>query len=180
MSGNDYSSEKALPDRYPAGLRRIHWLMAVLLPSMVLLGLWMGSLSRGHDLKTLLLNWLLMLGCVLLLLVILRIRIRLKSDLPSRSSGYSEARKRLVSVVHSGFYLIMISLPILGLSVWAIDPFVGGPGLFGEAVWVSNLAGVLHRMHYLGAWLLCVLLFVHVIGGLGKSDGKQRVFKRML
>ena len=168
------------PDRYPAALRRLHWLMAVLLMIMVVLGLYMSALPRGNTLKALLLNGHLMLGSIILLLALLRLHLRFRSSLPPKPGAYSNARRHLIAAVHGGFYVLMIGLPILGLSVWAIDPFVGGPALLGEGVWISNLAGVLYRMHYLGAWLLCGLLMVHILGALGTRAGGRWTLRRML
>lgn len=153
--------------------------MAVLLLLMIGIGLFMGSLPRGDELKALLIQWHLIVGCVVLILAFCRLILRFRMVLPALPDRYPPWRRRLIAAVHAGFYVLMIGLPVLGLSVWAIDPFVGGPAIFGEAVWVSNTAGYLHRLHYLGAWLLLLLLVLHVTGAMSKDDRGTIVLKRM-
>lgn len=171
--------ESVSPAAYPAGLRRLHWLMALLLPAMIGLGLWMGTLPRGHALKTLLLNWHVAVGLAVLLLALLRLWLRRRTRLPELPAGYPAWRSYLVRCVYGGFYLLMTGLPLLGLAVWALDPFVG-PALFEEAVWISNTAGWLHRLHYLGAWLLLFLLIPHMAGALSSDGQGSKLLKRML
>lgn len=140
----------------------------------------MGSLPRGDDLKALLINWHLIVGCMVLILAFCRLVLRFKLALPALPDRYPGWRRRLIAVVHVSFYVLMIGLPFLGLSVWAMDPFVGGPAIFGEAVWVSNMAGYLHRMHYLGAWLLLLLLILHIAGALSSDGQGSKMLRRML
>lgn len=159
----------------------LHWLMTVLLMSMIGLGLFMGSLPRGHALKPFLLNGHVATGLLILLLLGYRLvlRHRYRSVRPALPSQYSRLRKRIAQSVHIALYALMLGLPLVGLGVWALDPFVGGPALFGEGVWISNAAGQLHQLHYLGAWLLFGLVLMHVLGGMSVDDQGRRVLHRM-
>jgi len=166
--------------RYPGRLILLHWLLAVLLLGMIVLGLMMGALARGNALKSLMLNLHLMTGLLVLFLSGVRAYYRQNSRLPAMPARYSIWRARLAQTVHRLFYGLMFGLPLLGLSVWAIDPFVGGPALFGEGVAISNAAARLHTAHYLGAWLILVALLLHIVGAMGTDDQGRRILRRML
>ncbi|MCA1778456.1 MAG: cytochrome b/b6 domain-containing protein [Xanthomonadaceae bacterium] len=154
-------------------MRRLHWLMALLLPSMVGFGLYFGSLARGSAWKALLLDLHAVLGLLLFVLALTRlwVRHRLAAQLPESA---------IARFTHRLFYGLMLVLPLLGLGVWASDPFVGGPALLGRDVWVGNLAERLHQLHYLGAWLLLLTLLAHVAGAFSRSRTGSHPMTRML
>jgi len=168
---------------YPRSVQILHWVMAIGLIGMVLLGLFMGSLPLSDERRDLLMVGHLVTGCLLLLAVAIRLRWRVQGKMPSLPSAYGGWERRLTQAVHAGFYVLMIGLPVLGLSVWMLDPFVFGPGLAGQSIALANLAGWLHWAHYLGAWSLLALFSVHLVGamrGLFSADPERRVLHRML
>jgi len=112
-------------------------------------------------------------GLLLLVLALIRlgVRQRLAPELP---------RNPTARFTHRLFYGLMLALPMLGLGVWASDPFVGGPALLGRDVWVGNLAERLHQLHYLGAWLLLATLTAHVAGAFLRSRDGRYPLARML
>lgn len=168
---------------YPRSVQILHWLMAAGLIGMVLVGLYMGSLPLSAELRDALMMGHLATGLLLLIAVAIRLRWRMQGRMPGVPSVYRGWERVLVRVVHGGFYVLMIGLPLLGLSVWLLDPFVFGPGLAGQSIALANLAGWLHWGHYLGAWLLLGLVLIHVVGavrGLFSADPQRRVLVRML
>lgn len=168
---------------YPRSIRRLHWAMALGLLGMVLFGLFMGSLSLEDPRRGLLMRLHLMVGLLLLAAAMLRLRWRLQGRIPDLPSVYGRFEAALARAVHGLFYVLMIGLPLLGLGVWLLDPFVAGPGLAGQSVALGDLAGWLHRAHYLGAWLLLAAVLVHLIGalrGLRSATPERRVLWRML
>jgi cytochrome b561 len=167
---------------YPRPVQWLHWTMAVGLIAMVLFGLFMGSLPLSDERRNALMLAHLVTGLVLLVGVLLRLRWRLQGRMPALPSAYRRGERVLARAVHAAFYALMLGLPLLGLSVWLLDPFVYGPGLAGRSIALANLTGWLHWGHYLGAWLLLALLVVHVIGalrGVFHADPERRVLKRM-
>jgi cytochrome b561 len=168
---------------YPKSVQILHWLMAAGLIGMVLVGLYMGSLPLSAELRDALMMGHLATGLLLLIAVAIRLRWRMQGRMPGVPSVYRGWERVLVRIVHTGFYGLMIGLPLLGLSVWLLDPFVFGPGLAGQSIALANLAGWLHWGHYLGAWLLLALVSIHVAGalrGLFSADPERRVLLRML
>jgi len=167
---------------YPRPVQWLHWLMAVALISMVVFGLFMGSLPLGDDRRNLFMLAHLATGIALLLAAGLRLRWRLQGRMLVLPEVYDPWERALARTVHAAFYVLMFGLPLLGLSVWLLDPFVWGPGLAGQSIALANLTGWLHWGHYLGAWLLIALLIVHAIGavrGLASSDPQRQVLRRM-
>lgn len=167
--------------RYAKPLRRLHWLLAVLLVTMVLFGLWMGMLDRSDPLKALVLPWHLTTGALVFALTLWRLWIRRthRALFASAHSTLPPARRALAASVHALLYLLLLGLPLLGFGVWILDPHLG-PAPFGDGVAIGNWSERLHRLHYLGAWSLAVLLPVHVTGALIRDRSGHRPLKRML
>ncbi|MEN1729605.1 MAG: cytochrome b/b6 domain-containing protein [Pseudomonadota bacterium] len=168
---------------YPRSVQWLHWIMAAALVGMVLFGLFMGSLVVTDPRRDLFMLGHLVTGVALLFALGLRIRWRLQGRMPALPAVYRAWERGLAQVVHGTFYGLMLVLPLLGLGVWLLDPFVFGPGLAEQSVFLANLAGWLHWGHYLGGWLLLLLLVVHVIGAVrGQFSGmeERRVLQRML
>ncbi|MBY6205612.1 cytochrome b/b6 domain-containing protein [Halomonas denitrificans] len=169
------------PVRYPKRLRQLHWLLALLLVSMVLFGLWMGTLDRTDPLKTVVLPWHLVTGGVVFALTAWRLTIRRRSRalFEAARTESAPARRALAGFVHGAFYLLLLGLPLLGFGVWVLDPHLG-PAPFGDGVAVGNWSERLHRIHYLGAWSVTVLLPLHVAGALIRDRAGHRPLSRML
>jgi cytochrome b561 len=167
--------------RHPKPLRQLHWLLAVLLPGLILFGLWMGQLDRADPLKALVLPWHLAAGGLVAVLAILRLVVRRRHPETLRAAAAHSvpARRRLAGFVHAAFYVLLIGLPLLGFGVWLLDPHLG-PAPFGDGVAVGNWAERLHRFHYLGAWSVAVLLPIHIAGALTPEAGGARPLRRML
>ncbi len=169
--------------RYPASARWLHWGMAGALVAMIVLGLFMSGLPLDHAARSSLMMGHLATGLLLLLSAGVRLRLRLRGVMPELPAAYAPWERGLAGSVHSLFYLLMFGLPLLGLGVWLLDPFVMGPGLAGQSVTLGNLTGWLHWFHYLGAWLLVLALIFHVAGamrGVVHRDLSRRVLWRML
>jgi cytochrome b561 len=161
----------------------LHWLMAGALVVMVLLGLIMAGLPRGDETKQWMLNIHLGLGVTVLLAAIWRLRLRRIRSLPPLPESYRGWERGLVRVVHGGFYVLMLAMPLAGLTVWLLDPFLDGPGLAGQSLAMTEWAARVYTVHYLGAWLLIALVIVHLAGALRGQFGKnveRRVLQRML
>ena len=169
--------------RYPKSVQILHWLMAAGLIGMVLVGLYMGSLPLSDERRNALMLGHLATGLLLLIAAVIRLRWRGQGRMPGLPSVYRGWERVLAQAVHAGFYVLMIGLPLLGLSVWLLDPFVFGPGLAGQSIALANLAGWLHWGHYLGGWLLLALVSIHVVGafrGLFSADPERRVLLRLV
>jgi cytochrome b561 len=167
---------------YPRPVQWLHWIMAIALVGMVVFGLIMGSLPLSDERRDLFMLGHLATGVLLLMAAGLRLRWRIEGRMPALPEVYRPWERAIARTVHAAFYVLMFGLPLLGLSVWLLDPFVWGPGLAGQSIALANLTGWLHWGHYLGAWLLIGLLIVHVIGalrGLASKNPQRQVLRRM-
>ena len=156
--------------------------MAFALTGMILFGLFMGSLPLSDPRRDGFMVAHLSSGVLVLVLTGIRLRWRLEGRMPALPKVYRDWEKRLARMVHAAFYGLMLALPLLGLMVWLLDPFVFGPGLAGQSIALANLNGWLHWCHYLGAWMLLLLLGVHVAGAIRGSfsrDPERKVLRRM-
>lgn len=154
-----------------AGRVRLHWLVALLVMVMWTLGQFMSGLPRDDALKGLVLGWHLGVGVAVLALTCLWLFLRRGQGPADAHRDYPPWRRRLIRVVHTLLFGLLIALPLAGLSVYLVDPHLGGPALLGDGVFAGNLAGNIYRFHYLGAWLLALLVAMHVVGAVWPGPG---------
>lgn len=103
----------------------LHWLMAILLIGMVMLGLYMTRVAISLW-KLKLYGWHKEWGMLILMLVIVRLTWRLRNSLPSLAElpRWEEFAARFV---HGLFYFFMFALPITG---WLVTSASGLPVSF--------------------------------------------------
>jgi len=157
--------------------------MALALVGMVFFGLSMSSLPLGHAARPWMMGAHLATGLLIFTGAFFRLRLRRAGGVQPLPAVYRGWERGLANAVHALFYALMFGLPLLGLLVWILDPFVPGPGLAGQSLVLGSLTGWLHWLHYLGAWLLLLALIVHVTGalrGIFSSEPERQVLKRML
>jgi cytochrome b561 len=119
--------------RYGAVAMALHWLMALLLSALVVLGLYMSRLPDvGFDTRKIrLILYHKQLGIVALTLVALRLLWRLGNVLPRLAETLPDWQKVVARFVHLCFYALMLALPLTG---WLMSSATGIPvsalGLF--------------------------------------------------
>ena len=152
---------------FVAPLRLLHWLMALMILSMLFLGAgmvtslthrpWMMDLHRP-------------LGIAILLLVVMRLAIRFKYGQPPLPADLPRWQALAAHASHGLLYLLMIALPLLG---WGVVSAAGEPvNMFGgvilppiapaDPVWYTVLRGA----HGLLAWLLFATVLIHLAAAL--------------
>jgi cytochrome b561 len=102
--------------RYSTVAIILHWLIAALLLSNLWLGLAMGGQRGAPKLDALQLHQ--SVGVTILLLSLLRLGWRLANPPPPEAPGVAHWEKTSSALVHFGFYLIMIGMPLSG---WLIE-----------------------------------------------------------
>ena len=154
--------------RYGALAMALHWLMALLLSALVVLGLYMTRLPDvGFDTwKIGLILYHKQLGILALMLVALRIVWRVGNVLPDLAETLPDWQKVAARFVHLCFYALMLALPVTG---WLMSSATGIPvsvfGLFTLPDLVpydDHLFQVLVDAHrYLG-YALIVCMIAHI------------------
>jgi len=102
----------------------LHWLMAILLIGLLILGLYMVSLPISHE-KLKLYGWHKEYGFLALALAIFRLLWRLTNITPRLSLPLWE--KLAARSVHWAFYFFMFAMPLTG---WLITSAAGLPASF--------------------------------------------------
>lgn len=172
--------------------RVLHWLTAIFVLALVILGLWMTE-RAGANLWDALTNtlyaWHKLIGFVLLWVVVLRSVIKLRSTRPPYPASVSPGLIKLSGIVHGVLYLLLLVVPLLGWAAISAYPAlitVGGydlpamPGIPKD----QALAKQLFEIHGNLALALVGLALAHIAAALFhliiKKDGVfQRIsFKR--
>ena len=162
----------------------LHWLMAVLLVGMVILGVWMVTLSYADPWYHRAPSVHRSLGVVFFLLLLLRLAWRFANQRPAFEAGVSRRERQLALLIQAAFYLLMLAIPVTGYLMStargrAVDVF----GLFElPATWqLEGQVDMLGQMHETLAWLLVGLLVLHVAGALKHHFvDKDRTLLKML
>ncbi len=166
--------------RYSLTAIVLHWLMAALIVGLLALGLIMVDLPKSPQ-RTAWIGLHKSLGLCALLLAAGRLAWRHHRQPPaSLLSGWQE---RLASGVHRALYGLMLLVPLAGYlsSSFSKYPlkFFGLP-MF-KAGWPDEaINGLLNPLHKGSAWLLAVLVALHIAGALHHLIQRDGSFSRML
>lgn len=109
--------------RYSAVAMTLHWLIAAMLIANVGLG-WVGGDMEGGEQKIQLMQLHKTMGISILLLSLARLAWRLTHRPPVMNSHLKAWEKALAHIVHWGFYVVMIGLPLSGWAVTSASPVI--------------------------------------------------------
>jgi cytochrome b561 len=169
-------------ERFALSARLLHWLMAVLILAMLMIGA--GMVSTVSVRYPQLLAWHRPIGLAILVLALLRIIVRLTHRPPPLPSDLPPLQVAVAKGSHYVLYLLMIVVPLIG---WAMQSAGGYP----VTVWTGfNLMpilphdvavyGWLRQAHGLLAYAFLLLILGHLAAalfhGLVRRDG---VFRSM-
>ncbi|WP_273185732.1 cytochrome b/b6 domain-containing protein [Hyphomonas adhaerens] len=171
-------------NRYTVVAILLHWAIAALILFMIWLGWNMEDNEARFQLHK-------SIGIAILFLSVARVLWRWRNPPPPLPDDMTPWEKRLSHGVHIGFYALMIGLPLLGWLLVSTSKFQVSTVLFGTVSWphlpfTEGLrGGVVHDivefLHSKGAWVLIVLLGLHVAGAVKHEiAAEQGVFKRMI
>lgn len=155
------------PSAWPRRIRLLHWSVFTVLLVGISAIVFRDWIDEGSIRKTLLnLHW--QAGLLILLLTLLRIPIRIKTERPGIAKRRAWADKA-ASALHGIFYALLLTLPLVG---WA---FVNAKGkdvsLLGIPLPVltsrnRDLAETLQSFHTTAGWVLLALIAIHVAAAL--------------
>lgn len=152
-------------DRWGGVSKTLHWLIAILILALGIVGLTMGEFP-----KTPKYFWIYTahksIGITVLVLVALRLLWRLYAGAPEAVPGTPSWQERIASATHWLLYVLMFAIPLSGWlydSASGLRPF----NLFGllpmpKLVAPSEQASqVSHAIHEYGFWVLILLVLAH-------------------
>jgi len=173
--------------KYPAAMQLLHWIMAVLIIGMLVLGIYMDNLPEDAPNRIEFYLFHKSIGVLLLGLVIVRIATRLFSTVPDMPEALPKREKMLAHWVHRLFYFGMVMATFSGFIMSSASPKRHGVEFFGYRLpdlppseFFYKLA---HSLHAPIALLLIILIVLHVTAVIKHRffDSKDKdVLKRML
>ncbi len=157
-------------------LRGLHWLMALLILSMLFIGVSMISdLSPRHSL---LVNVHKLIGLALLVLVVVRIGVRVFVGSPALPGDLPAAQRWAAKASHLVLYGMMLAMPLLGWGMLSAGGYplpLQLPALLPQDIRVYAL---LRQAHGWLAYLLFATVLLHLaaalVHGLIRRDGVLR------
>lgn len=173
-------------EKYPRAMRALHWLMALVIITLIVVGIYMTGLEDSPG-KFQIYGLHKAFGVIALLLIAVRIAIRAKSTVPALPSALTRAQQMAAHGAHHLLYLLMVLMPVSGYVMSAAHPKQYGVSLFGLAL--PNLppsefwAGLAHQVHSIGSYVLVVVLIAHIAGAVKhklSANGEADVLPRML
>ena len=174
--------------KYPAGWRVLHWVMALMVLTLIPIGLWMASRAEA-EIWGMLTNTLYSvhkaIGFSVLLLMVLRIVVKIRLKGPPYPDELPRNLQVAAKSVHNLMYLLLVVTPLLG---WAGVTAYPALTLLGDyklppmplVPQDEELAG---RLFYIHGWLaitLSVLIAGHIAAALRHLLRKDGIFSRMV
>jgi cytochrome b561 len=156
---------------YVPAQRRLHWIVAALVLLQLSVGVWIGGTSR-EPANAELLGRLFAIhggtGVLIFVLMIIRLQLRRQLGAPPAPPGTPEDVARLARLNHQAFYVLLLTLPVLGWFALGAAGF--GLSLFGIVTLPSPIAEnhatalVLGRIHGGLALVLAAAILAHLAG----------------
>lgn len=159
--------------RYDGVAIALHWLTALAVLALIALGLIMTDLPNSSAMKFSLFQWHKSLGITVLALTLVRIAWRLGHRPPALPDAMPAWEKLAAQAGHVALYVLLVGLPLTGWAVVSASPLNIPTLLYGVIPWphlpvLSTLADkkpvaeAFEGVHSAAAWILIVLLVVHV------------------
>ncbi|MEI6730443.1 MAG: cytochrome b, partial [Pseudomonadota bacterium] len=153
-----------MSDKYPVAMRFLHWFMAVIIISMIILGIYMGDVDKENPLRMQLYNIHKSFGVTVIFLFALRVAVRLASTakIPKLPEQIPQLEVRFAHLGHFAIYALMFAVPISGYAMsnsygYPVKWFtIEMPKLFADDKAFGGLAAQAHE--FLAFTLLAVIV----------------------
>ncbi len=147
----------------------LHWVMALMIISLLAVGIYMHELPKEDALKPTLYILHKASGMVVLFLVLVRLLWRLTHKPPSLNR-YSSLVKKAATISHFALYVLMFAIPLSGfLMSTAGGHAVSFYGLFEFPLLFDknkSLGEIFSETHEILAFLMMGILLLHVAGAI--------------
>ncbi|KIZ43348.1 MULTISPECIES: cytochrome b [Rhodopseudomonas] len=176
-------------EKYPASLRILHWVRAVLIIGLIAAGWAMTGASDTTASKfDFLYPWHKSFGVLVFLIVVAQLAIRATSQLPG--SAPLPAHERILShAVHIAIYALVLIVPLMGYAM--SSSYAESSGVFFFGIHIPELLPKDHErfklfqlLHKTLAYTLLGLVTLHIVGALKHrffdQDPRTDVLPRMM
>ena len=163
----------------------LHWFIAILLLGQFLFGWYLTGVPRGTPERGYLVNLHKSTGLVIGLLVVLRLAWRMTHAPPPLPDSVPRWQQTAATQTHRLLYLLMLVMPLSGFVASNFSKFgvkffnvlqLGPWGVESKVIYA-----VFNETHKACAWLLMVLVIVHVLAAVKhRLVDRDAVFSRML
>lgn len=170
-------------ERYGAVARLLHWTIAILIISVLCIGLVMDDVTGPG--KFILFRWHKSFGITVLALAVIRILWRFTNIHPAKLAAHAAWEKFLASVTHFLLYFAMLAMPLSGwLMSSAKSVKVNVYGLFTLPDLIEPnkpLGRLLNEFHVYLGWTLIGLIALHALGAIKHHFvDRDETLRRML
>ncbi len=164
--------------------KALHWLIALLVIFMLLLGLTMGNFPKPFKYTLYAIHK--STGLTILLLMLIRLAWRLINVTPTLPQHLPHWQQIAARISHALLYITLIAMPLSG---WVMSTAAGKPTTFWWLFTINApfvpaskaLAGSARQLHGILAWTIVTLLTIHIIAALKHHFyHKDTILKRML
>jgi cytochrome b561 len=155
--------------KYPALMRLLHWLMALIIFGLIGLGWYMSDLPKEDANRAFFYTLHKSFGIIALLLVTLRVLVRLMSVVPPLPGVFLPSEKKIIYLGHALLYVLMFLIPLSG---YLMSCAAGkGVKLFGYGVMCvvaphEVLAGIMNETHEVAAYVLGAVVIAHALAAI--------------
>jgi cytochrome b561 len=177
------------PTRYGTVAMTLHWLIALAIVGLLIVGKYMHGLPNDDPNKFLLYQMHKSFGITVLVLSVLRVGWRLANPAPALPAGMATWERWAAHLTHFAFYVLIVALPLSGWAV-ASSSTSGVPTLWFGLFEVPSMPGIpadrdvheqAEEVHELLGNLMILLLLLHVGAALKHHFwDRDTVLRRML
>lgn len=175
-------------NKYPITWRALHWMMALMILTLIPIGLWMASRAEANlwgELTDTLYAWHKAIGFTVLILMIVRIVVKIRAKTPPYPDDMPRNLQVAAKGLHHLMYVLLVVTPLTGWAgVTAFPALItlGGYDLPAMPLIPQNgdLAAQLFEIHGALAITLSVLISGHIAAAFRHMIRKDGIFRRMV
>lgn len=152
--------------KYPASIRVLHWLMAIIIVTLICVGLTMEDLPKGDPLRDTLFALHKSFGVTIFLLLVLRVILRMRLGVPALPQVIPATERLFATLGHYALYLFMLIMPLSGFLMTNSFGFpvkffgVELPKLVGTN---KDMGHFYNEIHEIAGYTLIGVITLHVV-----------------
>lgn len=163
--------------KYPLKMRVMHWIMALLILTLLCVGLWMTGLASDDPRRAQIYPMHKSFGICALLLVIFRLAVRVRAEVPPLPKEINAFDGKLAAFTYFLLYVAMFAMPLSGYLMSELSgyhvAFFSLP--LPTVIPVDKELGKLfHSVHEYGGYTLIGLIALHLAG-----NTKHMIFEKV-